>query len=401
MGESEKASTSATNADPVLTDAKSCLEETRAIKALLEEYQKAAEDARQKVDEELKAAAAKASESQRLIAAALTDAQTKLVEITTAATQAVAAKTKITDDQAVITTKSDHIQKAQEHADKVRADLDRALTAATQQVTAAEAQKSNAQSAAENAAKLLIDIQATKGAVETNAATVVTARETAEESAALTKALADKSAVVETRITAYEKRLAELDAQCAAQLKTIEDLLPAATTTGLAHAFNERRKTFLKPHDRWQWLFVGSVLAIVVVTISGLWHVYHAATVPTYGELGRLWLARLPVAGALIWLALHASRESALAKRLEEDYGFKAAVASCFEGFKKQMSEVGKDVDPNSPLAKLLDNTLTTIAAPPGRIYDKHKLTVSPTDELKQVAEAAVDVVKATKPGLK
>ena len=301
----------------------------------------------------------------------------------------------------MIATKSDHIQKAQEHADKVRADLDRTLTAATQQATASEAQKSNAETAAKNAAELLAEIRIVKGTVETESAKVVSARKTAEESAALTKGLADKSTEVEERIAAYEKRLAELETQCADQLKTIVGLLPGATSAGLAHTFDERRQTFVKPHDRWQWVFVGSVLAIVGLAITGLWHVYNAGTAPTYDELVRLWLARLPIAGALVWLALYASSESALAKRLEEDYGYKSAIASCFEGFRKQMSEVGKDVTSSSPLAKLCGDTLTTVAAPPGRIYDKHKLTVTPTSELTEVAKAAVDVVNAAKPGTK
>jgi hypothetical protein len=110
-----------------------------------------------------------------------------------------------------------------------------------------------------------------------------------------------------------------------------------------------------------------------------------------------LWLSRLPIAGALVWLALHASRESALAKRLEEDYGYKSAIAACFEGFRKQMSEIGKDVAPDSPLAKLCSNTLTTIATPPGVIYEKHALTVTPSDELKKAAKAAVSVAAAVK----
>lgn len=57
--------------------------------------------------------------------------------------------------------------------------------------------------------------------------------------------------------------------------------------------------------------------ALVLLVISGLWHICQANTFPTYDELGRLWLARLPVAGALVWLAVYASHESALAKRLE------------------------------------------------------------------------------------
>ena len=360
----------------------------------IEEYLKNAQAGLLKITEcveSAKAAAMEAAESQGLTTTALADARIKLIEITATATQALAAKTQITDEQAVIATKSIHIQKAQEYGDKVRADLDGELTLAKQQVTATEAQRLKAQSAAENADKLLAAIQTAKGSLETDVATVVTARKTAEESAALTKGLADKSATVEERIAAYEKRLAELDTQCANQLQRIEHHLPGATSAGLAHDFNERRKTFLTPLKLWQLVFFGSVLTIVVVALTGWWYVFKAETPPTYDELLRLLMSRVPVTGALVWLALHASRESALAKRIEEDYGYKATIASCFMGFQKQMSEVNKDVLANSPLAKLLDNTLETIAAPPGRIYDKHELTVSPVSELSDVAKVVVE----------
>jgi hypothetical protein len=340
-----------------------------------------------------------AAESQKLVATVLNDAKTKLTEITTAATQAGAAMTKISGDQAVIATKSAHIDDAQKHADTVRAGLDRELTAAKQKATETGAQQTKAQSSADIAAKLLADVRTTKGSVEADVAAIVTARKTAEESTALTKGLADKSVEVEARIAAYEKRLAELDTLCATQLKTIEDLLPGATAAGLASSWDERRKTFLSPHNRWQNLFVGSVLAIVVLALSGLIQVYHAKTPPTWDELMLLWLIRLPIAGALIWLALHASHEAALAKRLEEDYGYKATVASCLMGFQKQISEVGKEAGANPSLAKLLDNTLTTIADPPGRIYERHKLTTSPSGELTEAAKAAVAITGVTKPG--
>jgi len=350
--------------------------------------------------EAARTSASAATESQAQIAAALAEAQAKAAEVAAAATQAVAAGTKITDLQTVIATKSEHIQDAQVHADKVRADLDRTLTETTTKATEAEGLKSRAQTAADTATALLTEIRTTKGAVETDATTISETRKAAEEAAASVKGLADKSATVETRIADYEKRLAQLDAESAERLKTIETLLRGATSAGLAHSFDARRQTFLKPQHRWQWIFVISLLAIIAVTVSGLAHIYTMAKTPDLDELARLWLARLPVVGALLWLALHASRESALAKRLEEDYGFKSAIASCFEGFRKQMSEIGQ-IPRESPLAQLCENTLSTVAAPPGRIYDKHKLTVSPIDELKDatktVAEAAKPMADAAK----
>jgi hypothetical protein len=344
--------------------------------------------------EAAKASAAAAAETQALIVSALADAQAKLTEITTAATQSIAARTQITDLQAVIATKSDHIEDAQVHADKVRADLDRKLTETTQHVTEAEGMKSRVQSAADNATNLLTEIRTSKGSVETDATAIAEARKTAEESAALAKGLADKSATIETRIADYEKLLDDLHQQAEDRLKTINDLLPGATSAGLAHSLDNRRQTFLKPHNRWQWIFVLSLLAVVAIAVSGMWHVYHLQTVPSYDQLLRLWLSRLPVVGALIWLALHSSHESALAKRLEEDYGYKSAIAASFEGFRRQMAELSVDAKPDSPLAKLCDNTLTTIATPPGRIYDKHQLIISPIKELNRSVQAAAEALK-------
>lgn len=354
--------------------------------------------------ETAKTAAASTSEAKdasiaslKVLGENLTAAQTKLTEITAAATQVVAAKTKVTDDQAVIATKSDHIQNAQTHADTIRASLDRALTSATAQATAIEAQKGKADTSASEAAKTLTAVQTTKATVDSDATTIASAKTTAVDSAALAKSLADKAATVEAQITEYEKRLAGFEEQCVAQLTKIETLLRGATSAGLAHAFDERRQKFQKPQNRWQIVFVSSLAAIVVLALSGLIQVHYMDKVPGYDELVRLWLVRLPIAAALIWLALHSSQEAALAKRLEEDYGYKSAIASCFEGFRKQMAEISKDVAATSPLAKLCGDTLTTIATPPGRIYDKHKLTVSPSGEMAEAAKAVVAAATAVK----
>lgn len=352
--------------------------------------------------ESSKVSAATSLESQTAIAAILTEAQTKLTDIATAATHALAAKTQITDEQAVIATKSEHIQNAQTHADEVRANLDRTLTEVTQQATVSEGLKLRAQSATDDATTLLTEIRTTKGSVDADATSVTESRKIAEESAVQAKKLADKSVTVEERIAKYEQRLADLDTQSTDRLDKIENLLRGATSAGLAHAFDDRRKTFLKPHGIWQWVFISSLALLVVLAFHGLWAVYHVDKAPEWDELLRMWLSRIPLVGALVWLAMHASRESALAKRLEEDYGYKAAVATCFEGFRKEMSTIDNDVKSDSALGKLCANTLTTMATPPGRIYDKHALAVTPVDELKHVttivSDAAKSLVEASKP---
>ncbi len=336
-------------------------------------------------------------DAQRAAAATIAEVQAKATEVATIATQAMAAKIQITDAQAVIASKSDHIQDAQVHADKVRAELDRVLTTTKQHLTTAEGLKNNAQSHADAASQLLTAIRTTKANADSDLTATNAARKGAEDALATAKRLADRADAVDKRIAEYEGQLKTLKERCEAQLALITDLLPGATAAGLAHAFDDRRKTFLQPAGRWQLLFVLSVLSIVGLTVLALWHSFTHGAAPTYDELFRMWLARLPVMIALVWLALHSSREAALAKRLEEDYGYKAAIAACFEGFKNQVSAVGGSVSPDSALARLLKNTLQTIAEPPGRIYDKHTLAVTPADEAKQVVKATAEAMGQVK----
>ena len=368
------------------TDAAIHTERLSAARSLLSEAEVLVTALRGKLDE--------ATAAHTTLAETAATAASKLAEITAAATAAVAARTQISDEQAVVASKSAHIQAAQEHSDKVRAELDRTQTAATQSATESEGQRIRAQAATDNATELQTTIRAHKVTVDAELAAPVAARDLAKASAAAAKGLADKSATIEERVAAYEARLGELDAESKTQLATITALLPGATSAGLAHAFDDRRVTFLKPATRWQWLFVGSVAALVVLALTGLWNVYKGDSILGWDDLARLWLARLPIAGALVWLALHASRESALAKRLEEDYGYKAAIAASFQGFQKQMADIGATAPQGSPLSKLCEDTLSTIGSPPGRIYDKHRLTVTPASELVSAATSAVSPEK-------
>jgi chaperonin cofactor prefoldin len=338
----------------------------------------------------LRSKAGDAESALTTLKAAVSTSESKLDEINAVSTAAAAAKTQIADQQAVIATKSEHIQAAQEHADKVRAELDRLQTAANQSATEADGHRARALLTSESAAEAMAAIRQLRITSETDAGLASNARDEAKAAASVTKQLAEKASTIEDRLAAYEKALERLQERSESQLKEIDGLLPGATSAGLAHAFNERRKTFLNPSTRWQWIFVASVGALAFLALTGLLKVYDPKGLLSWDELARLWLARLPVAGALIWLALYASRESALAKRLEEDYGYKAAVAASFQGFQQQMAEIAETAPAGSPISRLCSDTLATIGSPPGRIYEKHRLTVSPASELASVAVEAV-----------
>ncbi len=330
-----------------------------------------------------------------------------LSEITSVQKQVLAIKTKIEDHQTVVATKSAHIEDARKHGDEVMSELDRELATARQLTAEAEGQKTRAQAVADELVKILVEVETRKNTVNAHAEEVSGALDEAEESADKVKVLAERSATIEKRLAEYEKgmteiqdrgksRLAELDDQGKILLKTIEGLLPGAASAGLAHGFAERRETFLQPRRNWEKVFVGSLIGIAVLAI-GNWLMFHEAT-HVWSDTLLMWLARLPMAAPLILLAYHAAHEAALGKRLEEAYGYKVAMASSFMGFHKQLSEVGTDIATNA-LAKLYDNTLATIADPPGRIYDKHNLVATPGDLVAQVAKTVKEVLETSIPG--
>jgi hypothetical protein len=76
-----------------------------------------------------------------------------------------------------------------------------------------------------------------------------------------------------------------------------------------------------------------------------------------------------------VWLALYAGRNYMLSLRLEEEYAYKEAVSTAFEGYKRELSGIhGIDGEMQPPLNLLCANVLSAIAQRPGQIYEgKHK----------------------------
>jgi len=337
-------------------------------------------------------------ESHSSAASSLEIMQEKTKLVTDLSATATSSANKVAEVKANADTQLKLIQEAQVESEKLRVEMKNIVETAKAEVVNIDNQKSRGQAASDDAVRLAAEMSTSKNTADTALATIAEALKSSQQSANSTKALADKAGGIESNISAYENRLKELILQSEQQLKTITGLLPGATSAGLASAFNSRAGTFNTPQKRWQWIFIASLLSLIALGATGLWHAITSHTVLSYDELVRLWLARLPVAGALLWLTLHAGRESALAKRLEEDYAYKSAIASSFEGFRQQMNEVGASAGDGTPLAKLCQDTLATIADPPGRIYDKHKLTVTPSQEVARIATAVAEAWKQLKP---
>ena len=347
--------------------------------------------------ENAKAAAEDAREQAKQLLAILESAKATFQEVSGIGTNVAGVNATVKAQHVAITATAGQIDAAQKHAEEVRGELDGVLSTAKRLATEAEASKLASETAKSSADIALAAIQQANISATAEAKAVADALATSKLASQKLKGLADKSETIEKRISDYESQLAELEQASRTQLEAITALLPGAASAGLASAFNQRRQTFLKPGMYWTILFVSSVLVLAIIAAFGLGETYWHPAQITNQQLLTRWLSRLPVAAALVWLAMHASRESALAKRLEEDYGFKASVAASFQGFQEQMSKIGATAAGNEPLTKLCDATLMEITNHPGRIYEKHALTVSPTMELLKAAHGVVEAAKAIK----
>lgn len=295
--------------------------------------------------------------------------------------------------QATIAERNAFIEGGLNHVREVQQKLDAALDAAQRSATAAETHQIATKATAEGVTTLQAAVVALKEKAESDASLAASTRATIERHANTTMRLSQLADSTETRIAQYEAKLTEMQEGARSLQARIDELLLGATNAGLASAFDKRSKMFKSPETLWQWVFIGSLAGLLGLAI---WHAVafgSLAQPPDWQQLARMMLFKLPFVLPLIWLAIHAARQASLAKRMEEEYAFKATTSMSFEGYRRQMAEVGKDLDANSPLAQLCNNTLKTIASPPVRAYDKQRMDPTPSTAAAEIVGPVVEGV--------
>ncbi len=303
-----------------------------------------------------------------------------------------ASKTQVDQAAEVAAARSKHIEEGRQYVDAKRAEIDGIVVTAQQSASNAEAQNVASRASLENLNALYTAAQATKVSADGNAEATATARAAAEGHVVVTKRLAEIAGATEAKLVQYEGQLKDMQEASIKQQKKIDELLLGATNAGLASAFDKRGKTFKRPEVVWQCIFVGSLGALVAMA---LWqHVdFLAAGQPlNWEQIFRMLLVKLPLV-PLVWLAIHAARQASFAKRMEEEYAFKATISTSFEGYRREMAEVSKNLTPDSPLARLCTDTLVTISTPPGQIYDKHRMDPTPGTAAAEIVKPIVDGV--------
>jgi len=278
----------------------------------------------------------------------------------------------------VAQTRSEHLEAGRKHADEVRGNIDQISTRSTQLMSNIEGETQKLAQHCESVNRILENVQAAKASSDSTLAAIVTTKDSIIGHAGTTKKLAEIAEATEKRVSEYETQLTKILNTSNEQSIQIDKLLLGATNTGLAHAFDVRSKTFKTPVRIWQGLFVLSLVGLVFIAATVTFKPPEGSASPSWEELARTLLSRLPFGLPLIWLAIHSSRQAAFAKRMEEEYAFKATTSMSFEGYRRQMAEVGNELSVDSPLAHLCKNTLATIAAPPGKVYERQRMDPTP-----------------------
>lgn len=198
----------------------------------------------------------------------------------------------------------------------------------------------------------------------------------------------------------HEERVAKLAGDLEALIKKVEGLLPGATSAGLASAFNAQKQRFGGPQRQWLIAFVLCIAGLLVVATPSFYHAAMGTVATSWGEIFRGLAMRLPIVIPLVWLGIYAGRNYMLSLRMEEEYAYKEAVSTAFEGYKREMEKI-ISADPHNPtpLTMLCSNILRAIAERPGRIYEgkqeditvlnEVRATVGKMEELRQKAVAA------------
>ena len=162
------------------------------------------------------------------------------------------------------------------------------------------------------------------------------------------------------------KFLKEYEANNKLLLEEIKETLGDSNRVGMAASFRERKIELGKAQELWQAIFIGSIIAILSVSmflLSNYAAFTHISPNPFAWENI---LVKITILSPLIWLAWFAVRQYSFTNRVREDYSFKYAASMAYEGHKKATREVNPELE-----QVLLEFSLYNMALNPIRLYGK------------------------------
>lgn len=172
----------------------------------------------------------------------------------------------------------------------------------------------------------------------------------------------------------------------------IENLLPGATSVGLASAYRDMKDSFAMPIK-----FAGGAfyVSIAVLILGSILMAVDSATIDDglkFKELGdwqsvlRSLVYKLPFYGPAVWVAYYASKRRSEYQRLQQEYAHKEALAKSYDSYKKQIKEL--DLEDDEMLVALLNKAIDAIAHNASQTLDgKHGDKMPLQEAIDRIAE--------------
>jgi hypothetical protein len=181
--------------------------------------------------------------------------------------------------------------------------------------------------------------------------------------------------------------------------KEIENLLPGATSAGLATAYRQMKRSFDTPIRVFEKVFYGAVALLIVTALFSVfesvsWHEVKFAKFDTWDSALKALLNKLPLYGALIWLAFFASKRRSENQRLQQEYAHKEALAKSYNSYKKQIEAL--DDEDQSMQKAFIDKAVDAIAFNASQTLDgKHGDNHPAHDLFGRVIDTIADIKAA------
>lgn len=164
-----------------------------------------------------------------------------------------------------------------------------------------------------------------------------------------------------TLISEKEEKLAQLYAN---KEQEINNLLPGATTAGLAKAYQEEKERIGKSIVWWNWIF--AISALVFIGSFGAYFYFSLQESFTYTSF----LRSLPFWIFSGFFTYYSTKQIAKYMRLQSEYTHKETLNATYIGYKKQIDKAENNKELNQ---KLLEIMLDSAKLNPSNTLEKHK----------------------------
>lgn len=162
-----------------------------------------------------------------------------------------------------------------------------------------------------------------------------------EKAAREAERLNGKSSAASDEVDRLKVSLQEAEKEAQATLAKVRAAYRASTSQGLAQAFSDKSKTLSNSLVMWVFVLIASLLVAGVLSHQRFPQILGAVTdTPDWGViLLNMVLGALSVAPA-VWVAWVATKQIGQRFRLAEDYAYKAALSTAYEGYRAEATKL-------------------------------------------------------------